>query len=157
MALTDNEKNEVIDLNIDGIKKTQFRINGRNDLILELDLSDMRTSVRLQEGYERIQEQVKILAELPEDADMLKELDKIDKALRKELDYIFDSNVSEVCGSGGTMYDIKNGEFRFESIINTLTKLYTDNLNEEYKKMKKRIQAHTEPYVGSSKKSRKRG
>lgn len=157
MALTDNDKNQLIDLNIDGIKKTQFRINGRNDLILELNLSDIEIGNRLQEGYERIQESMKELSTLPEDADMLAELKKIDEQLRKELDYIFDSNVSEICGTGGAMYEVKNGEFRFESILNSLTKLYADNINEEYKKMKKRIQDHTSQYTGNSKKSRKRG
>lgn len=157
MALTDNEKNQVIDLNINGIEKTKFRINGRNDLILELNLSDMGIATRLQEGYERLQEQLKALSDLPDDADMIPELNKIDAAMRNELDYIFDSNVSEVCGKGGTMYDVKDGEFRFESILNSLTKLYADNLNEEYKKMKKRIASHTEKYTGNTKKSRKRG
>lgn len=161
MSLTDNNEtkvaDQIIDINISGVKKSKFRINGDDNAILELNLSDMGIGERLEIGYNRLQECLKEISQLPEDADMASQLSKVDTEMRKELDYIFDSNVSEVCGKGGTMYDVKDGEFRFESILNALTKLYADNLNEEYKKMKKRIQQHTDKYVGTSKKSRKRG
>lgn len=156
MALTD--ENKIIDLNIEGIKKTRFRINGNDGAILELNLSDLTIGERLEKGYENLNKELSRILSLPKDADSYKELKEADKAMRKELDYIFDSNVSEVCGKGGTMYDLKNGEFRFESILNALTKLYSDKLNEEYKLMKARIKKHTEKYTNTkSGKSGKRG
>lgn len=156
MALAD--ENKIIDLNIDGIQKSQFRINGRDDSILELNISDLNIGERLEKGYENLQKELVRISELPEDdIDLVRELKKADEVMRKELDYIFDSNVSEICGKGGTMYDPINGSYRFEIIINALTKLYSDNLNEEYKKMKSRIQKHTKKYVGKSGKSGKRG
>ena len=151
------KEDNIIDLNIDGIKKTQFRINGRNDCILELNLSDLGIAERLEKGYKNLQEELSRISELPKDADTYTELKKADEAMRKELDYIFDSNVSEICGKGGTMYDLTNGEFRFEAILNALTKLYNDRLNEEYKAMKARIQKHTGKVTGKSGKSGKRG
>lgn len=159
MGLTENKKVDgVIDLNIDGIKKTKFRINGNNNAILELNLSDLSIAERLETGYKNLQKELEGISKLPEDADITAELKKADQAMRKELDYIFDSNVSEVCGSGGSMYDMKNGEFRFESILNALTNLYSEALNEEYQKMKTRIQQHTDKYVKTkSGKSGKRG
>jgi len=159
MALTDENKvSGVIDLNIEGIKKTPFRINGRDDSILELNTSDLGIAERLEKGYENIQKELQRIAALGEDADLSAELKKADKVMRDELDYIFDSNVSEVCGKGGTMYDPINGSYRFELIINALTNLYSTNLNDQYKKMKARIQKHTEKYVNTkSGKSGKRG
>jgi len=155
MSLTD--ENKVIDLDISGIKKTSFRINGDNDSILELNLSDLGIAERLEKGYTNLQEIVQSLSKISDnDENFMSEFKKADEKMRKELDYIFDSNVSEVCGKGGTMYDLKNGEFRFESILNALTSLYTNNLNDEYNKMKARIQKHTGKYTKSGK-SGKRG
>ena len=53
MALTDNKINdEIIDLNIDGIKKQRFRINGDPDSIIELNLSDLNIRERLEKGID---------------------------------------------------------------------------------------------------------
>lgn len=160
MALVDENKttSDVIDLNIDGIKKTAFRINGDNNSILELNLSDMGIGDRLEKGYAKLQEELSRIANLPDDADISKELQKADKVMREQLDYIFDSNVSEVCGKGGSMYDPKDGSYRFEYILTALLKLYNENINAEYAKMKKRIEKHTGKYVGTKgSKSHKKG
>lgn len=164
MALLDENKSVdstatsgVIDLNIDGIKKTSFRINGDNNSILELNLSDLELGNRLEEGYKKIQAELTRISELPEDANISAELKKADKLMRDQLDYIFDSNVSEVCGKGGSMYDPKDGSYRFEHILTVLLGLYNNNMNEEYEKMKQRIQKHTEKYVPKATKSHKKG
>lgn len=164
MALLDEKKvvedtatSDVIDLNIDGIKRTSFRINGDNNSILQLNLSDIGLAERLEKGYTKIQQELTRLSGLPEDSDFTAELKKADKLMRTQLDYIFDSNVSEVCGKGGTMYDLKNGSYRFEHIITALLRLYDNSISEEYAKMKKRIQKHTEKYVPKATKSHKKG
>ena len=146
-----------IDLNIDGIKRTSFRINGDNNSILELNLSDLELGNRLEEGYKKIQAELTKISDLPEDADISAELKKADKFMREQLDYIFDSNVSEVCGKGGTMYDMKDGSYRFEHIITALLGLYKNNMNEEYERIKKRIEKHTGKYVPKATKSHKKG
>lgn len=152
MGLTDDK---IIDLNLDGIQKQKFRINGDDNAILELNTSDLGIADRLEKGYKVLVEETKKIAEA-DDENLTKVLAEADKVMREQLDYIFDSNVSEVCGKGGSMYDPVNGSFRFEHIINGLTKLYSDNLNNEYQKMKDRIQKHTGKYVGGNTKSRKR-
>lgn len=163
MALLDENKpvenatSGVIDLNIDGIKRTSFRINGDNNSILELNLSDLELGNRLEEGYKKIQAELTKISDLPEDADISAELKKADKFMREQLDYIFDSNVSEVCGKGGTMYDMKDGSYRFEHIITALLGLYKNNMNEEYERIKKRIEKHTGKYVPKATKSHKKG
>ena len=134
--------NNIIDINIDGVQKSKFRINGDNDSIIELNTSDMNIYDRLQEGYSRLQKSVKDIMGLDIDEETLSPtLKKIDKEMRDAVDYIFDSNVSDVCCKGGTMIDPIDGGYRFEKIIDSLTKLYADNLNSEYNKMRNRVNA----------------
>ena len=61
-------------------------------------------------------------------ADSLKD---IDTKIRDIVDYIFDSNVSEICAPYGSMYDVVNGKCRFECIIESLSTLYENNIIEE--------------------------
>ena len=149
MALTDNEK--IIDINLEGIQKQRFRINGNSDAIIELDLSDLSIVDRLKAGLEQLQKEVVAISEAKDiDEDMLKE---IDAKMRESIDYIFDYPVSAVCANKGTMYDIKDGKFRYEIIIDGLTKLYQNNINEEYKKFQSRIKKHTDKYTSKKEKN----
>jgi len=149
MALTDTR--EIIDINLDGIQKQRFRINGNPDAIIELDLSDLSIVDRLRAGLEQLQKEVVAISESKDiDDDMLKE---IDAKMRESIDYIFDYPVSAVCAKKGTMYDIKDGKFRYEIIIDGLTKLYQNNINEEYKKFQSRIKKHTDKYTSKKEKN----
>lgn len=158
MALTDKEllnNDDIIDIKIDGVKKQKFRINGDPKSIIELNLSDMSIASRLEEGLEKLQKEMSEIANASENEDLKGQLAQADEKMREYIDYIFDSPVSEVLGKSGTMYDITNGMFRFEHIIDSLTKLYSDNLNAEFKKVNARIKNHTEKYT-SKKPSRSR-
>lgn len=157
-----NVDKDIVDVDLSVIKKKKFRINGDNTKILELNVSDMGILSRLDEAYPKLmdlQDKVAELAEMNdadgEDRELLattaSKLNEIDGEMRKILDFIFDSNVSEVCGSEGSMYDPIDGTFRYEHIISTLTKLYENNLNTEFKKMKDRVNKHTAKYTKSRK------
>lgn len=159
MALTDNEKinDTVVDINLDMVQRTRFRINGDSDSIIELNLSDMNIGSRLEEGFNKLEDAMHRIAELPdEDEKLTQELKEIDGQMREYIDFIFDYPVSAVCAKYGTMYDLYNGMFRYEHILNGLTKLYTDNLNTEFNKLRKRIQKHTDKYVSKTKTPAKR-
>lgn len=157
-----NVDKDIVDVDLSVIKKKKFRINGDNTKILELNVSDMGILSRLDEAYPKLislQDKVAELAEMSsadgEDRELLastaSKLTEIDGEMRKILDFIFDSNVSEICGSEGSMYDPIEGTFRYEHIISTLTKLYENNLNSEFKKMKDRVNKHTAKYTKSRK------
>lgn len=150
MALTDEVKNDgIIDINLEGIQKQRFRINGDPNAIIELNLSDLTIDERLEHGFEKLQEEMSKISEIPDGDENLSEIMKqANEAMCKWIDYIFDSPVSAVCSKGGSMYDPIDGMFRYERIIDGLTKLYTDNLNQEYKKLRNRIQKHTDKYIG---------
>ena len=151
---------DIVDLDISAIKKKRFRINGDSSRILELNTSDLNIATRMSSAYERLVQYMdkvgKVLEELPDEGEeandeqeveLTKQLDEIDKEMRKELDYIFDAPVSEVCGYGGSMYDPFNGMFRYEHIMDAITKLYETNLNSEFNAMRKRVNAKTSKYT----------
>ena len=146
--------------------KKSFRIDGDNDRIIYLDVSDMNIIVRLDEAYPEIQKLgveaqdklAKVSVSKTEGGtesplnDISEVLKDIDKKMREKLNYIFASDVADTCEPTGNMYDIVNGEWRFEHILDVLTTLYTDNLNVEFKKMQSRIKKHTAKYTNKRKK-----
>ena len=77
---------------------------------------------------------------------MSDKLSTIDNGMREQINYIFDSDVCSVCADNGSMYDLINGEFRYEVIITALSKLYEDNIAKESKKVQARIKKHTAKY-----------
>lgn len=154
-----DEADDIQDLNLSAIKKKRFRINGDSNKILELNTSDLTITSRLSKSYERLTKYMdevgKILSKLPDGEDEVAEVEDtineqlkaIDDKMRKEIDFIFDAPVSKVCADGGSMYDPFEGMFRFEHIIDALSKLYETNLNSEFSKMKKRVSAKTSKYT----------
>ena len=151
---------DIVDGNIDlsEIRKKRFRINGDNSKILELNVADMNTLVRLKEDYPklmtlankvtRIKEEEStenVEAELDRMADTISE---IDKEMRGLVDHIFNANVSEICVTNGSMYDLFNGKFTFEYIIEKIGALYGANLSSEIKAVKARVQKYTRKYTG---------
>lgn len=148
-VMSTSTDNDIIDIEIKESPKKKFRINGDSSKILELNVSDINIVSRLQKGYDKLQKLMSEVANVDvDDIDNMSDaLSKIDKAMREQLDYIFDSNVSEVCGKNGNMYEPYQGMFRYEHIIDGLTKLYTNNLNEEFKTIRKRIEKHTGKYT----------
>lgn len=152
---------EVTDIDLGFVEKKKFRINGDYDRMLELNVSDLNIFGRYQETYPKLQAllqdaQSKV-AEINVDDDtdesgeslgkIADVLDSIDKEMRKLMDYLFDSNVSEVCAPSGNMFDPVEGEFRFEKIITKLANLYTTGLSEEIAKFKTKSSKHTAKYT----------
>ena len=155
-------EDQILDIDLSVTRRKRFRIDGDSNRILELNLSDMGIVSRLKDAYPKLvklsQDATEEMADITGDEESdenLQEsltktagvLDRIDKEMRGQIDYIFDSNVSELCAPSGSMYDPFNGKFRFEHILNIITSLYESNLNDEYKKMTKRAQKHTSKYI----------
>ena len=149
MSLAETKNNqEIIDINLDGVSRTRFRINGDPDAVIELNLSDMRFLERLEKGMKQLQEDVAEIAKIPDDdEDLSGKLKQVDNKMREQVDYIFDYPVSAVCAKYGTMYDPKDGKFRYETILEGLVKLYAENIRDEYKKLQSRVKKHTAKYT----------
>lgn len=156
------KKSNVIDIDLSAIRKKRFRIDGDDNRILELNTSDLNIIPRLKEVYPKLEALAKdAMKDWPTESDVTPDTDKlsedfetmasilkkIDSEMRELIDYIFDSNVSEVCAPSGSMYDPIGGSFRFEHIVATLGNLYSQDINAEVDKIATRVHKHTDKYI----------
>ena len=152
----------IVDIDLSAIRKKRFRIDGDDNRILELNTSDLNILPRLKETYPKLMELNNQVAELSVNASEVDEGDgfengefdnvidtlaKVDASMREMIDYIFDSNVSEVCAPSGSMYDPIDGQCRFEHIIGCLTNLYETDMSAEVAKLSKRTDKYTSKYT----------
>lgn len=160
-----NAEPEVVNVDLGFVEKRKFSIGGDFSRILELNVSDLNIAARLKEGYPKLQALLKEAQEkvtsIPDTDDELEDLGKladtlteIDKKMRDIIDFIFDTNASEVCAPSGNMYDPVGGQWRFERIIEILSSLYTNGLNAEFKQLKNRVEGKAIKYI-KPKKSKK--
>ena len=157
------DKEEIIDLDLSSIRKKRIRIDGDDNRILEINTSDLGVITRLndsEQALKELSEQAQKIAEignLDEDDNFSKfaeELKSIDEKMRNIIDDIFQSNVSEVCGVDGSMFDPISGSTRWEIIVKAISSLYEDNISKEIesrnsnKTQNSRVHYHTDIYVG---------
>lgn len=151
-----NTTNDVIDLDISVTKKKRFRFDKDDSRLVDINIADMGAISRLSETYPKLLElldEVKGVS-ATESADAVSDmeiigntLNSVDMKMREALDYIFNAPVSAVAAPDGTMYDIFEGQFRFEYILELLIGYYETNMSEEFKKMQAKVKAHTDKYT----------
>ena len=148
---------DILNLDLSATKGTIIQVNGDPNARITLNLADFGIYNRLKDGLEQLydlfielKEKMGDVAEsdAPENPDEGSDEDAIkfinvmqdmDKKMRNIVDYIFSSPVSEVCAPDGYMFDVFEGQLRFEYIINAITKLYESNINKEFYNLKSRI------------------
>ena len=150
-----------LDLSLSSRKK--FRIDGDDSRVLELNTSDLNLITRLRSAYPQLKDIAQnAFKDLPdaviedENYDFMEDeatsklseaLQDADTKMRSLLDYIFDSNVSELCAPHGSMFDPVNGKLRFEHIIDTLAPLYETDISTEMNKVTANVSKHTAKYT----------
>lgn len=160
---TNTVKNEVVDIDLSVTERKKFRFNHDDSRIVELNTSDMGIIHRMDEAYPKLtalqekagkltdglntNDESSVMEDLHTMADRLEE---VDAEMRNLIDYIFDAEVSKAAAPDGSMYDPFNGSLRYEYIITTLIKQYTDNLQGEFSKMEKQFKKHTDKYTKRS-------
>ena len=148
-----NTQNDIIDINLDSIRKKRIRINQDDSKILELDTTDLNIVDRFRKKYDEmvalVEDSFKNIATTEDsDVDKLGEsITDVDTKMRRIIDEIFNSNVSELCASSGSMLDPINGKFRFEHIFEVLIPLYENDITNELRKLNTRVQKHTSKYI----------
>lgn len=151
-------ESEITNVDLGFVEKRKFSIAGDFSRILELNVSDLNIASRLKTGYpqlkELLEESQKTITSIKEDEDdfvtlgrYADALTEIDQKMRSIIDYIFDTNASEVCAPSGNMYDPVGGQWRFERIIDVLAGLYTNGLDDEFKQLKNRVESKTTKYT----------
>ena len=147
-----NKQNDVIDINIPVSEKKRFRINGDNEKIIMLNVSDMGIVSRMENGLKELKDISESIKNTElKGADLSAFIRDCDEKMRGALNGIFDYDVASACAPSGTMVDVVDGQFMYEHIISTLTALYENNLSEEYKKMNDRLNKHTAKYTKKAK------
>lgn len=150
-----------LDLSLSSRKR--FRIDGDDSRVLELNTSDLNLITRLRSAYPQLKDIAQnAFKDLPdaviedENYDFMEDeatsklseaLQDADTKMRTLLDYIFDSNVSELCAPHGSMFDPVNGKLRFEHIIDTLAPLYETDISTEMNKVTANVSKHTAKYT----------
>lgn len=151
-----NTDPDITDIDLGFVDKKKFRISGDYNRMLELNVSDMNIYSRFTKAYPKLQEFAKEASEKVQKIDLQSDdamteiadfLTEIDSQMREQIDFIFDTNASEVCAPSGNMFDPVNGSFRYEHIIDTLAKLYTTGFEDEIKKFKNKTSKHTSKYT----------
>lgn len=148
----------VINLDMSDSARSKIWINGDSNKVIELNLSDMGILTRLNDAYPKLDDLMAEVrdfasAEITEEdnAEVLNDLSvkfkSINQKMKDLVNYVFDYNVCDVCCDGGSMYDVVNGQYRFEYIIDKLSGLYESTINEEYKRMQLRMEKHTNKYT----------
>lgn len=144
-----------IDLSALNTKK-QFTINGDENRILELDVTDLNVIQRYNEAMPKLKALEEKLRKLPlvNDDDEVDEMAlkintfaEVDKGMREFIDFIFDSNVCEVCAPHGSMYDPIKGRMRYEILLDIIIGLYEDSLQKELQKLEKNVSKHSSKYT----------
>lgn len=145
----------VVDIQFTIDNRKQFRINGDDKRIIELDISDFGILNRLRESYPRLQELGVKGFEFDEDDENIKlgefmdSLNAINDEMISIIDYIFDSKVAKICANDKPLYNMVAGKFVFEIILDALFNLYSDNIRTELGQMSQRMKAHTSKYTGN--------
>lgn len=148
-----NPTNEIVDISLESSRRKRIRIDKDDNRILELDTTDLNIVDRFQKKYNDlvvlIEESFRDISK-SEDDDFSKlgeSIANVDTEMRKIMDEIFNSNVSEICAPYGSMLDPISGKFRFEHILEALIPLYETDINLELKKLNTRVQKHTSKYI----------
>lgn len=157
--------NDILNLDLSATKGTTIQVNGDPDAKFTLNLSDFGIYDRLTDGLNQLYDVFVDLkdkmgdtaeAQEPENpeegteedaAKFIELMKEADGKMRSIVDYIFSAPVSNVCAPDGYMFDIFEGQLRFEYIINAITKLYENNINKEFYNIKSRINSKLPKYA----------
>ena len=150
--------NKPVDFDIDlsATRKKRIRIDGDDNRIIELNTADMDIIQRLNNLTSHMSElgtkfaNTKFDDDLNENestAEFEKALDELDAEMRGLIDELFQSKVADICAPDGTMWDMFNGYFRYEIIIEQLINLYGENIQNESKRVMERLHKYTDKYM----------
>lgn len=152
---------EIINLQVESPKQT-IQLNGNPEKVIELDLGDSNIITRLSEGTDKIENLVNERQNLHEllangnDSDesntgyyknLASKFKELENSMREIINEIFEYDVCTPFLGTSSVFSIKNGEFAFEKIINSLMGLYSDSIRKESNNLKQRLAKHTDKYL----------
>lgn len=137
-----------------GITTKTYTIDDDPNRTIELDPSDMGVIGRLDEAIPKIDELMKALVEAGKSMSgdggvgFGAKLKELDVQMRELVNGIFNYDVCSVCVRTGTLFDVVTGsdKFKFEVLIEQLSKVYEDTITGDLKRVQNRMNEHTKKY-----------
>lgn len=154
MENTMNQQTVDFDLSLN-TRKT-IRIDGDDNRIIKLNTADMGIVERIQQLSQRMSELSKEFVNVKYDEnldekestdELVTQINKVDGEMRSIIDDLFQSPICDVCVPDGTMFDIHNGEFMYEILMDKLLTFYADTIQDETQKVINRMRKHTDKYI----------
>ena len=149
---------DTIDISMPQIARKRVRFDGDNNRVVYIDPSDMGIINRLQEALPKLKEftmDVYNKVDSEGDSNTVQRLKEVDDKMRELIDYIFDAPVSIAAVPRGAMYNLHNGVFNFEHIIEVMATQYENSFESEFKQLNARLKNYTGKYTGKGKGKRK--
>ena len=152
----ENTMNQAVDFDLSLSKKKRIRIDGDDNRVIELNTSDMGIIERIDNLADKMNElsteyiDTKFddnLDEREETKEIISRIKGIDSKMREIVDDLFQSKISDICVPDGTMFDMFNGQFMYEILIEKLLTLYADRIGEETQKTLTRMRKYTDKYI----------
>ena len=147
---------KVVDFDLSLSEKKRIRIDGDDNRVIELNTSDMGIIERIDSLADKMSElsteyiDTKFddnLDEKEETKEIISRIKGIDTKMREIIDNLFQSKISDICVPNGTMFDMFNGQFMYEILIDRLLTLYADTIQDETQKVITRMRKHTDKYI----------
>ena len=129
-----------------GLNKKRFTIDSDENKVIYLDPSDMGILMRIKQFGTDASEVLGTLKDIKED-EVIDKMNEVDGKLRTILNTLFDYDVCSVCVPTGTLLDAVNGQFKFEIIVDGLSKVYAENITKEMQAVTKKMSEHTKKYT----------
>lgn len=125
----------------------EYTIEDKNGTVLgkfEMNPAD----VELVKRYERVAEAVSHIADnVDESKDIVDIVAEMEEKLNTQIDYLFNSNVSQSFFSITSPFTVlANGEFFVENVINAIGKLIEAETGKRFKKVQTKIGKYTSKY-----------
>lgn len=125
----------------------QYTIEDKNGTVLgkfEMNPADLELVKR----YEHVAEAVSHIADdVDESKDIVDIVKEMEEKLNKQIDYLFNSNVSQSFFSITSPFTVlANGEFFVENVLNAIGKLIEAETGKRFEKVKTKINQYTSKY-----------
>lgn len=143
-------------------RKERFTIDGDKERFIELNTGDVGIISRYAKAIPEINKWSEVVDSLNFNTDSDEsciefntKFKEADNYMRQIINELFDYDVCGVCvGDNGSMFDITNGKFNFEVIVEQLFSLYDKTISDETKRLQKRMRSHTDKYMPQDRKKK---
>lgn len=132
-------------INIETGVKT-FTINNDETKVIKFNPSDMGLLHRIEESIKAVEKESKKYEDMQMDGTTEK---KLSNFIYKQIDYIFNSNVSEVVFEGTSPLTTINGVPYYFKFIEAVKPIIEEEIIKEKKASEERIKKYTDKYKGS--------